>query len=114
MSRTSLVQAEWPVEFKRDFRIIARELSRVALLFHWWASNLRIDSIKSLYKKIKLQDFGRSRQVFKQVSAEAYAARRIKPSLSKQFDWYDKHPQADDNNAAVIAKKRKVNLFYER
>ena len=56
MSRTSLVQAEWPVAFKRDFNIITRELSRVALLFHWWAWNLREPSnwsLKSLYKKIK-------------------------------------------------------------
>ena len=33
MSRTSLVQEEWPVEFKRDFNIITRELSRATLLF---------------------------------------------------------------------------------
>ena len=54
MSRTSLVQTEWPVEFKRDLNINTRELSRVALLFHWWASNLREPSnwsIKSRYKK---------------------------------------------------------------
>ena len=41
MSRTSHVQAEGPVEKKRDFNIITRELSRVALLFHWWASIFR-------------------------------------------------------------------------
>ena len=33
MSRSSLVQAEQPVEFKRDFNIITRELSRATLLF---------------------------------------------------------------------------------
>ena len=56
MSRTSLVWAEWPVEFKRDFDIITRELSRAALLFHWWSSNLREPSnwsIKSLYKETR-------------------------------------------------------------
>ena len=56
MSQTSLVQAEWSVEFKRNFNIITRELSRVALLFHWWSSNLREPSnwsIKLPYKKIK-------------------------------------------------------------
>ena len=32
-SRTSLVLAEWFVEFKHDFNIITRELSRATLLF---------------------------------------------------------------------------------
>ena len=40
MSRTSHVQAEWPVEFKRDFNVITPELSRVTLSSFW---NLRID-----------------------------------------------------------------------
>ena len=33
MSRTSLVQVEWPVEFKCDFNIIIREVLRATLLF---------------------------------------------------------------------------------
>ena len=32
MSQTALMQAEWPVEFKRYFNIITRELSRATLL----------------------------------------------------------------------------------
>ena len=43
-------QAEWPVEFKRDFYIITRELSRVALLLIIEPSNW---SIKSLYKETR-------------------------------------------------------------
>ena len=35
ISRSSLVQAEWPVEFQRDFNIIKRKLSRATLLFSW-------------------------------------------------------------------------------
>ena len=42
MSRTSLVQAEWPVEFRCDFDIITHKLSRATLLFSLvWP--LRID-----------------------------------------------------------------------
>ena len=54
MSRTSLVQAELPVDFKRDFNIITRELSRVALLFpgdHWTFGNLRIDPSNCYIRK---------------------------------------------------------------
>ena len=57
MSRTSLVQTELPVEKKRDFNKIMRELSHVLHYCftgeHRTFRNLRIDSVKSLYKKIK-------------------------------------------------------------
>ena len=56
ISWTSLMQAEWPVEFTRDFNIITCELSCATLLF----SLVIIEplgtfewSIKSLYKETK-------------------------------------------------------------
>ena len=36
------------------------------------------------------------------------------PSLSEQAHWCDNYQKADDNNAAVIVKKRKANLSYKR
>ena len=53
MSRASLVRAEWPVEFKWDFNIITRELSRAAQLFSLVIIEPSNWSIKSLYKETR-------------------------------------------------------------
>ena len=57
MSRTSLVQAEWPVEFKRDFNVITREPSNATLLFSLVIIEPSNWSIKSVYKRNQVTIF---------------------------------------------------------
>ena len=67
MSQTSLVQAEWPVEFKRDFNIIKRELSRATLLFSlvFIEPSGTFDMIHQIaIYEIKSRDFGQFKAGF--------------------------------------------------
>ena len=89
MSWASLVRAEWPVEFKRDFNIITRELSRAALLFSLVIIELSNWSIKSLYKKARLRDFGSSRQISIQIQQRSMTPRHMSYPACQQFDWYE-------------------------
>ena len=104
MSRTSLVQAEWPVEFNRDFNIITRELSRATLLFSLVIIELS-RTIKSLYKKSSNEILAVQDRFLNRFNRDPW--RRLS---AIRLRW--KYQQANDNDAAVIAKKRREEESY--
>ena len=112
MSRTSLVQKEWPVEFRCDFNIITRGLSRASLLFDLWSLNLREPSNWSIKSQVnQVARFWEFKTGFQTGSTEVHdALPHFIPSLSAIWLIW-KYQQANDNNAAVIAMKTRVNLF---
>ena len=93
MSRTSRVQAEWPVELKCDFNIIRRELSRATLLFSLVfiepSGTIELIHQKSPYKKSSSDILEISRQVSKQVQKRSMTPRPMPYPACQQYDWYE-------------------------
>ena len=81
---------------------------------HRTFGNLRIDPSNRYITKTSCEILGSSRQVSKQVQQRSTTPWSMSyPSLSAiRLKW--KYQQANDNNTAVIAKKKRVNLFYVR
>ena len=82
MSRTSLEQVEWPVEFKCDFNIITRELSRAILLFS-------MVIIKSLYKKSSNEIWAVQGMFQNRFNRGPWRPDPMSSPACQQFDWHE-------------------------
>ena len=89
MLRTSLVEAEWPVEFKRDFNIITRELSRAALLFSLVIIEPSKWSIKSLYKKSSNEILWVQGRFLNRFNRGPWHPDPYRIQPCQQYDWYE-------------------------
>ena len=92
MSRTSLVQAERPVEFKRDFNIITRNFHVLHYCFtgdHWTFRNLRIDPSNRYIRKSSNEIWAVQDRFPNRFNG---GARRLDPCHTpscQQSDWYE-------------------------